>query len=108
MLSVYRAGYAGQAIDVYKAFSHSRSSKWPRGVGRAEIAIFVGTDVKSGSERVRGGGPGTHSWEEMECGFKTQAAPLSVMVCAVLPASLPWERARHEAGAGAGSFLLGS
>ena len=77
-----------QAIDVYKAFSHSRSSEWPREVGRAEIAIFVGTDVKSGSERVRGG-PGTHSWEEMEYGFKTQATPLSVMVCAVLPASLP-------------------
>lgn len=69
------------------------------------MTIFVLTDVKSGSERLRRV-PRDTQLERDGVWIQTQATPLSGMVGAVLPAPLPAERAR--CGAAAGSLRLGS
>lgn len=53
ILHVHKAIQVNQVIYVYKAFSHTFSSKRPCEVGRAGITGFVLTDVKSGSDMLR-------------------------------------------------------
>lgn len=69
------------------------------------MTIFILTDVKSGSERLRRV-PRDTQLERDGVWIQTQATPLSRMVGTVFPAPLPMERAWR--GAAAGSLPLGS
>lgn len=83
ILHVHKAICVNRAIYVYKTFSHSFSSKWPWGVGRAGITIFILTDGKSGSEKL-GDVPEATQLERDGAWIQT----------------LSLERAGHEAGSG--------